>query len=234
MSEFVRFPRTPHLLWLGPGAPRDDKLLSPAEAGELLSHPVIIEEKLDGTNLGLSIGEDGELRVQNRGSYVPVESPHPQFKPLRRWLSVRRQSLVQTLGRDLIVFGEWCHARHTVPYTRLPDWFVAFDIFDRTAGRFWSAERRDRIVAGIGLAVVPRLAEGRFDLRSVQGLLGGSRVGDGPAEGIYVRRDHGGFLQGRAKLVRPEFTLAIGEHWQRRRLTPNRIAGGHAASVDVP
>ncbi|HMM73809.1 MAG TPA: RNA ligase family protein, partial [Rhodocyclaceae bacterium] len=67
MTDFFRFPHTPHLAWLGPDAPRDDKVLAPAEARALLSGEVVVEEKLDGANLGLSLAPDGSLRAQNRG-----------------------------------------------------------------------------------------------------------------------------------------------------------------------
>ena len=41
-------------------------------------------------------------------------------------------------GGTRILYGEWLCARHTVAYDKLPDWFVAFDIFDVPAGRFLS------------------------------------------------------------------------------------------------
>ena len=61
MPDFFRFPHTPHIAWLATGAPRDDKVLSPAEAEDLLSGPVVLEEKLDGANLGFSVSPDGVL-----------------------------------------------------------------------------------------------------------------------------------------------------------------------------
>lgn len=66
-SEFVRFPHTPHLAWLGEGHPRSDKVLDPEERAAILSTPVVVEERVDGANLGLSV-VDGSIRVQNRGS----------------------------------------------------------------------------------------------------------------------------------------------------------------------
>ena len=74
VDDFFRFPHTPHLAWLGAGEPRDDKVLTPVEAGALLSDVVSVEEKLDGANLGFSLGSDGQLRAQNRGQYL--SAPH--------------------------------------------------------------------------------------------------------------------------------------------------------------
>ena len=62
MTDFFRFPHTPHLAWLGEGTPRDDKVLSSHEAAALLAGEVVVEEKLDGANVGLSLDPDGGLR----------------------------------------------------------------------------------------------------------------------------------------------------------------------------
>jgi hypothetical protein len=56
MSDgFFRFPHTPHLAWLGQGEPRDDKVLSADGSLNLLSADVVLEEKVDGANLGFSL-----------------------------------------------------------------------------------------------------------------------------------------------------------------------------------
>ncbi len=228
MSEFFRFPHTPHLAWLGPGQPRDDKVLEPTEAASLLATDALVEEKVDGANLGISIDEAGALRVQNRGSFLERESCHPQFKPLFRWLEPRRDALTDALHPHLMLFGEWCWAVHSVRYTALPDWFLAFDVYDRANEQFWSAQRRDELVARLGISLVPQVARGRFDLAGLTRLLGTSRLANTPAEGLYIRRDEGDHLLARAKLVRAEFTQAIDEHWSKRRLESNQLAGGVA------
>lgn len=224
MSELFRFPHTPHLAWLGEGQPRDDKVLAPDEVDALLAHELVVEEKVDGANLGFSVDERGTLRAQNRGTYLERDHLPPQFKPLARWLTPREDDLATSLYPSLMLFGEWCYAVHSVQYERLPDWFLGFDVYDRDEGVFWSAERRDALLDELGIARIPHVASGRFDLAGLRQLLGPSRVGDGPAEGIYVRREAEGQLVARAKLVRPEFVQAIDEHWSRRALRTNALA----------
>jgi hypothetical protein len=225
VTDFFRFPHTPHLAWLGEGKPRDDKVLAPDDARELLSHEVVVEEKVDGANLGFSLDERGVLRAQNRGTYLSLEGGQGQWKPLRRWVQARAHELAEALSPDLMLFGEWCYAVHSVRYTRLPDWFLTFDIYDSSRGEFWSVARRDTLASKLGLAVVPRLAAGRFDLPQLKALLSGSRLADGPAEGLYVRHDVGDRLSARAKLVRPEFVQAIDEHWSKKALEANVLEG---------
>ncbi len=226
MPDFFRYPHTPHLAWLGEGQPRDDKVLGRQEADDLLSGDVVVEEKVDGANLGFSVGEDGELRAQNRGTYLARARAHAQFRPLWSWIAPREHDLVDALWPDLILFGEWCVAVHSVRYDRLPDWFLGFDVYDRAAGRFWDTTRRDELLERLGLAPVPRLAAGQFSLEALVDLLDGSRVGSVPMEGLVVRREAKGWNVARAKLVRATFTQDIEEHWSRGPLRKNALVGG--------
>lgn len=224
MTDFFRFPHTPHLAWLGPGKPRDDKVLALQEVSEILAGDVVVEEKVDGANLGFSVSDDGELRGQNRGSYLDLDAPQGQWKPLKRWLATRRQALIDALAPNLMLFGEWCYAVHSVRYTRLPDWFLAFDVYDRSTGAFWSVDRRNELAGTLGIVTVPELSRGRHSVESLPSLLGKSQFADGQAEGLYVRREASGLLSARAKLVRAEFAWAIEVHWSKRKLEENQLA----------
>jgi hypothetical protein len=221
---FIRFPHTPHVAWLGPGVPRGDKVLTPEEASAFLSGPILVEEKIDGANLGLSIDEEGELRAQNRGSFLAAGEASGQWKPLPQWLNVYRTRLADALFPDLMLFGEWCYAVHSVQYSQLPDWFVTFDVYDRSRREFWSVARRNRLAGELGFPVVPCLGSGVFTLNELTTFFGPSRFGDSAVEGIYLRRESQDCLLGRAKLVRGEFTQAIARHWSSRPLVPNRLA----------
>ena len=109
---------------------------------------------------------------------------------------------------------------------RLPDWFLGFDVYDRTEARFWASERRDALLADLGIAVVPRLAAGRFAFADLEALLKGSQVGRAPMEGLVVRREAAGWTTERAKLVRERFVQGIGEHWSRGPLRQNALEEG--------
>src|SRR5574343_518701 len=138
--DFFRFPHTPHIAWLASGTPRDDKVLTPSEAEALLQHAVVVEEKLDGANMGISFSSEAVLHVQNRGQYL--NKPYGgQFSRLYEWLAIREGDLFDALGDRLILFGEWCAAQHSLDYETLPDWFLAFDVYDRDEQRFWSTRR---------------------------------------------------------------------------------------------
>ena len=228
MSQFFRFPHTPHLAWLGEGEPRDDKVLSLTEAQALLAGEVVVEEKLDGANLGFSLSPDGGLLAQNRGQYLA--EPHAgQFARLPAWLSLHGDTLRDVLKPNLMLFGEWCAARHSLDYGALPDWFLLFDVYDRTVGCFWSAACRNVLAQNAGLATVQQIFIGRTSLAELKRLVcsAQSDYRNGPLEGVVVRRESADWNEARAKLVRQDFTQAIGIHWRKRAIEWNRVGVLH-------
>ena len=224
-TDFFRFPSTPHLAWLGQGGlPRDDKLLSPAQVRDLLRDVVSVEEKVDGANIGISLSPDGEILLQNRGQYI--EAPFAgQFKRMPPWFDQHERLLKEALTEDLILFGEWCAARHSIAYTRLADWFMLFDVYDRSTDRFWSSRRRAGFAKTAGLVSIPTLLRKRVTLSELEEMLRsrGSRYGEEPMEGLIIRQECEDWCDGRAKLVSADFVQAIGEHWSRRRIEWNQI-----------
>jgi ATP-dependent RNA circularization protein (DNA/RNA ligase family) len=224
LTEFFRFPHTPHLAWLGEGSPRDDKALSPKEVMVLMAGDVVVEEKLDGANLVLSLALDGSLRAQNRGQYL-VEPHAGQFSRLPARLAQHSESLRNVLKPNLILFGEWCAERHSLDYAALPDWFLLFDVYDCTYDRFWRSSRRNALASGAGLLTVPRLMRGKATIQALKNLVTdtASRYRTGELEGIIIRRESINWCEARAKLVRPDFTQAIDTHWRKRALEWNHI-----------
>ena len=230
--DFVRYPQTPHLAWLGPDAPRQDKVLSVEERGAFLRDEILVEEKVDGASVGLSVAPDGRLRAQNRGGYLDRGS-HPQFDPLWSWLARRESELSRALGDQLVLFGEWCVAVHSLHYDRLPDWFLGFDVYDQGERRFWSPMRRDRLFKSLAIMPVPAIRRGCYGLQGLCDLLQQARsaVGSVPPEGLYLRRQSDQWLTDRAKLVRAEFVQAMGEHWSRRPVERNGLVADAEAAI---
>ncbi len=237
MSEFFRFPHTPHLAWLGDGEPRDDKVMAKADVAAFLALDVVVEEKVDGANLGFSLSPEGELRVQNRGQYL-----HPpyagQFARLAAWLSTNaetiRDALIANTSGGLMLFGEWCTAKHSLAYDRLPDWFLLFDIYETAGKMFWSSSRRDSLAQRLGLATVPRLAAGRYTLSQLKAMLNDepSRLRSGTLEGVLMRRESPTECLQRAKLVRADFAQGIDNHWRSRPIEWNRLtSAGYGAGA---
>lgn len=84
----------------------------------------------------------GSFLVQNRSHYVN-SSTSTQFRALDAWLAQHAAALHRLLGAPglFVLFGEWLYARHSLAYTHLPDYFLAFDLMHAPSGRLLS--RRD-------------------------------------------------------------------------------------------
>lgn len=201
---------------------RSDKVFSPEQREAFLRQALVIEEKLDGANLGISFDPQGNLRVQNRGAYLSLPGTG-QWKQLEPWLAPKIDGFFDVLADRYLLFGEWCYAQHSVCYDHLPDWFLGFDVYDKTTGQFLSVPRRNALFHQSGIYPVPTLAVGRFSQSDLESRLTTSRVGNEPAEGLYLRFDQGDWLGQRAKFVRAGFIQAQTTHWSRAALRSNQL-----------
>ena len=236
-DDFLKYPRTPHLF--GSTGTGDDKYLSEAESERFLAdESLIVEEKLDGTNVGLHFTAAGKLVLQCRGHQI-TEGMHPQYDLFKQWAVVKRPVLDQRLENRFILFGEWLYARHSVHYRQLPHYFFEFDIYDKNSGAFLSLERRLALLDGTGIHTVPVIHRGPVARTQLETLIGPSlydsrfenpttKRTDKLMEGLYLRTESGGVVSGRAKFVRSEFIEKVKQstHWQHQPVVPNLLAAG--------
>lgn len=68
--DLVKFPRTFHLFDAGNSVGRDDLLHDTKSASVWFKNKISLEEKVDGSNLGISINESGSILFQNRSHFV--------------------------------------------------------------------------------------------------------------------------------------------------------------------
>lgn len=236
-DDFIKYPRTPHLF--GSKGTDDDKHLGRKESEAFIADPsLIVEEKIDGTNVGIHFTTRGRMVLQCRGHEI-TEGMHPQYDPFKQWTSVKRPLLEAMLGSRFILYGEWLYAKHSVHYRALPHYFFEFDLYDKDAARFLDLATRLRMLDGTGLHTVPVLHRGPATTEALRALIGPSAFDsafDNPLtgrtdhliEGLYLRTEAGGFVTGRAKLVRPEFVEKVkqSEHWQHQAMVSNGLAEG--------
>lgn len=236
-GDFIKYPRTPHLF--GSKGTDDDKHLSEAESIRFIDDDsLIVEEKIDGTNVGLHFSDDGKMVLQCRGHYI-TEGMHPQYDLFKQWAAVKRPVLEDRLKNRFILFGEWVYARHSVSYRRLPHYFFEFDIYDKQAQVFLDLKQRLQLLEGTGIQTVPVIHTGSLKRSALEGLIGPSlfdsqfdnpltKRTDNLMEGLYLRTEAKGAVTGRAKFVRPEFVEKIKQstHWQHQAMVPNELADG--------
>jgi hypothetical protein len=177
LTQILRYPRTHHLEGsrLQPG----DHDLTQEPLESLRGAYCVIEEKLDGANAGISLGEDGRLRLQSRGHVLVGGAREKHWDLFKQWARTHEAALAARLWPGATLYGEWLYAKHTVFYDRLPHYFMEFDIFEPAAasasasaasasaapprgegGAFWSTARRRAHLAGSPVVSVPVLWEG--------------------------------------------------------------------------
>ena len=236
-DDFIKYPRTPHLF--GSKGTDDDKHLGRKESEAFIADPsLIVEEKLDGTNVGIHFTTRGRMVLQCRGHEI-TEGMHPQYDLFKQWTSVKRPVLEAMLGSRFILYGEWLYAKHSVHYRALPHYFFEFDLYDKDAAQFLDLATRLQLLDGTGLHTVPVLHRGPATAEELRALIGPSAFNsafdnpvtgrtDNRMEGLYVRTEAGGSVTGRAKLVRPEFLEKVkqSEHGQHQAMVPNELKEG--------
>lgn len=236
-GDFVKYPRTPHLF--GSKGTDDDKHLGLAESLKFVADDsLIVEEKIDGTNVGLHFQPEGEMVLQCRGHLI-TEGMHPQYDLFKQWAAVKRHMLFERIASRFILFGEWVYARHSIHYRKLPHYFFEFDVYDKDRAAFLDLKQRLELLEGTGIETVPVIHKGRIRREELNDLIGPSgfdslfdnpvtKRADNLMEGVYLRTEANGSVSGRAKFVRPEFVekLKQSEHWQHERLVPNLLVPG--------
>ena len=170
-----KYPRTRHIR--GSRFQHGDHDLEAVPWEELAGKHLVIEEKVDGANAGISFSESGELQLQSRGHYLRGGPREKHFALLKQWASARQVELFCALGSRYVMYGEWLFAKHTFFYDALPHYFMEFDVLDTERDVFLSTDERHKLLNHTNTAFstvcpVLVLAEGKFTkLSALEGLI---------------------------------------------------------------
>ena len=223
----LKFPRTRHLYGVG-SVGRDDLLMSADDVKPFHDNYVTIEEKIDGANLGISFDQSYQVIFKNRGKLINSSSG-TQWSRLELWYDTHKTELFELLSDRYSLYGEWMVARHGISYTALPDYFIAFDLYDKRTCRFLGITARDLLLSKTSISVVKTLSAKvhptKDDILSL--LATKSFYTKETIEGLYLRIDSedGMWLNQRAKIVNAEFLEGIEEgHWASRVMEKNLLA----------
>jgi len=115
-----------------------------------LFRDVIITEKIDGTNAGIYIDDEGRIFASSRKRWITPERDNFIFA---RWVKENAETLVADLGPGMH-FGEWWGAGIQRRYDRAEKYFSLFNVskWKEAEGTFKTPR----------LGVVPVLWEGAF------------------------------------------------------------------------
>lgn len=158
-DAILKYPRTPHLEGskLQPGDDGSDQISIAALRDRFPGAAWISEEKLDGANSGISTSPDLDLRLQSRGHFLTGGAREGQFNLFKQWVSHWEAEILERLEDRYEAFGEWCFARHTQFYDRLPHYWHEFDVWDRKDKLWLSTPRRHALFENSPVLSVPVL-----------------------------------------------------------------------------
>ncbi len=174
IEDIIKYPRTRHVK--GSRFQADDHDLEAIPWKDVSGRHIVVEEKLDGANVGISFSSDGELLLQSRGHFLRGGPREKQFEVFKQWASVHRSTLDAILGTNYIMYGEWLAAKHTMFYDALPSYFMEFDVFDKERQEFLDTPKRkalgNELRLGMRLHHVPVLFAGQvFDVNALRTMI---------------------------------------------------------------
>lgn len=161
--------------------------LGHAAISELLKHPVLVEEKIDGSQLSFGLTADGELEMRSKGAAINTADPESMFK--RGVESIT--ALKDKLTPGWVYRGEYLNSPHhnVITYSRIPNNHVILFEVETADQQFLSPAEKFTEASRIGLECVPMIAMGTITTMEqfrgyleTESILGGSKV-----EGVVIK-----------------------------------------------
>jgi hypothetical protein len=248
----MKLPRTLHIEGsrLAPGQVDPEAIQFNKLRGEFL----VIEEKVDGTGVSISLDNHLDIQVMHRGN----KAIGKEYRDLILWAENNWEDLLFLLGERYILFGEWMHDKHTIYYDQLPHYFLESDIYDKDRELWLSTSARNNLLKGHDyIKQVPVIAAFKPSaLEQITSLVGPSKFQSsgwrgklrrkcnilgftakpileetdpsGLMEGLYIKHEDDLQVLNRYKYVRYEFLQSIinsGTHLRDRLPIHNGLIG---------
>lgn len=245
MIQLPKYPRTLHLA--------GSKGITDPDAvpfSEITKKYLVIEEKMDGSMVGIAFDENADIHIFHRNQEVRGS----EFDLLKQFLNTNLDTLFDRLEDRYIMYGEWMFACHTIFYDALPSYFLEYDIYDCLEGKWLSTKRRQDLLYGLPIISVTILEQAEYchideilDLIRSSNFISfdnkdnavaefekqGLRRGDalatlelsGYSEGLYIKYENDQEVLGRFKYIRKDFLDKIlqSEHWSKRSIIQNKL-----------
>lgn len=257
--DIIKYPRTQHVE--GSRLQVGDEDLEQVPLRELVGKYLVVEEKQDGANSGMSFDAAGRLFLQSRGHFLLGGPREGQFTLFKQWAATWADLFQVALEDRYVAYGEWLYKKHTVYYDALTHYWAEFDVYDKHRKVFLDTAGRERLLHGLPYQPVRVLWQGAWarDMR-FEDLVGPShfktpgwrdslrtQVADlrydwdlvwrhtDPSdrmEGLYIKWEEDGVVKGRYKFVRHDFVSLIVSNDEHHENLP-AVPNRLAAGVDL-
>jgi len=125
---------------------------------DLFKQELVITEKVDGSQMAIG-WKNGQPYLQGKNSHIPEFDKRKAYYGAWSWAWANISKLEKLSG--FLVYGEWARVQHSLPYDDLPDWFLAFDVYDLEKARFLNWDKVVEFAKEVGLTTVPELHRGK-------------------------------------------------------------------------
>lgn len=206
----------------------DKRYLNKHELERLFKGKVHLEEKLDGSQMGIS-WKGGAPYVQTKNSHLLENDRRIAFKGAWRWVWAHIEQVERLRG--FTVFGEWLYIQHNLHYDVLPSFFIAFDVWDNKQGKYLDLNNKSKFLADRGFQQAPLLWSGRLNPDVVFEILTGEHYqsrfssSESVEGGVVKNYGRGAF----GKMVLQEFLEDLDDegHWTGRAPRYNTLIDGY-------
>lgn len=158
-----------------------------AALDELLKAPVIIEEKIDGSQFSFGRDASGQLHCRSKGAVINIDSPEALFKTAVEWCVANQEKFPEGLTFRCEYLAKPKH--NVLAYARVPkNNLIVFDV-TAEGERYHTVADKWELAFNLGLECAPMLYAGNIrsmddlkQLLNLESTLGGQKV-----EGVVIK-----------------------------------------------
>jgi hypothetical protein len=171
------------------------------------------QEKIDGANMGVSFSDGPILRnrehILKKGYSKIKTNAKKQFTSAWNWLHEHEKDIKfieKSWQSPITIFGEWMIYQHSINYDRLPDTFIAYDIWSVEDNKYLAPHIVEELLVQTNICFIK---PHKVILNSVKEIIEYSELESeyrkGVREGIVIKTFNDDFLQDSYKVVNKFF-----------------------------
>jgi atypical dual specificity phosphatase len=175
-----------------------------------------VQEKVDGANMGISWNiMSGDAPILRNRNHILRKGFHAKTPAKRQFLSAWNyvhehkkdiKHITEIYGSELTIYGEWLYAQHSLHYDKLPDIFLAYDIYSAKDYNFLSPTLVEKLLFKTSIKYIkPEL----ITFNSIEEI---EKLGEaesayrtGIREGIVLKTEKGDYVDKIFKFVNSHF-----------------------------
>jgi hypothetical protein len=208
MEDQFKYPRTHHIPG-SPGATNDDKILKDLSC--FIGKTVVRTQKMDGENTTM------------KPEKIHARSLDSNDHPSRHWVKGLWGQIQHEIPEGWRICGENLYAQHSLVYTDLPSYFMAFSVWDEF-NFCLSWKETVSVCEMLNLTTVPVIDIFLFDEKKLYDYV--SEIDTTKVEGFVIRNiesfHYDNFSSNVAKWVRPKH-VTTDQHWMFSEVIPNTL-----------